>query len=214
MHHIIYFDAKPLLLTDSKTGFAAGLLNQSGILFKETLDKPAVQEMIQDIQAENTAGGVYVHHDLEELLRIFKKEMKVIKAGGGLVHTDNETVLLIFRRGKWDLPKGKLEKGETITEAAVREVEEETGLKNLVLGEPLTVTYHTYHQKGKLILKESNWFLMKTQEQVLTPQSEEDIELCEWVKTDGLAPYLENAHPSIVDALKLGIGKLHGSKKL
>jgi 8-oxo-dGTP pyrophosphatase MutT (NUDIX family) len=135
--------------------------------------------------------------------------MQLVAAGGGLVYTDNHTVLLIYRRGKWDLPKGKLDEGETPAVAAVREVQEETGVEHLELEEPLTVTYHTYMEKGRLVLKESHWFLMKSPEQPsLVPQQEEDIEQCIWVKRDDLQQYFQNTHPSILDVLKAGLKRL------
>lgn len=141
--------------------------------------------------------------------------MKVIEAGGGLVHTENGTVLLIYRNGKWDLPKGKLDEGEATDAAAVREVQEETGLEQLQLEAPLTVTYHTYYQDNVLILKESHWYLMKSPEQKeMVPQLEEGIEKCEWVKLDALAPYLENTHPSIIDVLQCSIKKLHAQRNI
>lgn len=214
MHYTIYFNQKPLVLSDSKTGITEILLQQDNTLYQDRLDQTAVQEMIRNIQQEKTASGVFFHNNIEILLQAFKNEMNVIKAGGGLVHTKNDTVLLIFRRGKWDLPKGKPDEGETVAEAALREVQEETGLKELFLEEPLTATYHTYYEKGKLILKESHWFLMKSDEQELVPQVEEDIEKCLWVKTDELATYFENAHPSIIDVLKIGIKKLHLTKEI
>lgn len=214
MHYTIYFDQKPLLLTDSKTGIAENLLQQPNVIFQDRLEKTAVQEIIQNMQSETTAGGVFFHNSAEKLLQAFKSALKVIEAGGGLVHTKNKTVLLIFRRGKWDLPKGKLDEEETVAAAALREVQEETGLKNLHLEEPLTTTYHTYYEKGELVLKESHWFLMKSDEQEPIPQLEEDIEKCVWVKTDALATYLENTHPSIIDVLKLGIEKLRLTKEV
>jgi 8-oxo-dGTP pyrophosphatase MutT (NUDIX family) len=208
MHHTIYFNQKPLVLTDNLTGIAENLFQNPKIIFNNKLDKTAIREMIHCMQKQETAGGVFLYQPVENLLQAFKSELRVIEAGGGLVHTDNGTILLIYRRGKWDLPKGKLDAGETDAEAALREVEEETGLKKLFLEERLTTTYHTYHEKGELILKESHWFLMKSEEQELVPQVEEDIERCIWVQKGELANYLENTHPSIKDVLKLGLDKL------
>ena len=131
-----------------------------------------------------------------------------------MVNIDNDEVLLIFRRGKWDLPKGKLDEGEAMETCALRETEEETGLRNAKLEEPLTVTHHTYHQDKDYILKESHWFLMHGERQVLTPQTDEDIEQCEWVKVKNLAAYLENAHPSIMDVIKAGIKRLDKRKEV
>jgi 8-oxo-dGTP pyrophosphatase MutT (NUDIX family) len=215
MDYTIYFKEKPLLLTENKTLKATELLQKPGTILQENLSNETVQTMLRKMQESTTTAGIFLHTPVDELLRAFKRNMTVIEAGGGLVHTDVGTVLLIFRNGKWDLPKGKIDEGESASAAALREVYEETGLNQLQLEAPLTTTYHTYHQNENLILKESHWFLMKSpQQQTMIPQLEEGIEKCEWVKLDVLATYLENTHPSIIDVLKLGIEKLHAAKTI
>ena len=107
-----------------------------------------------------------------------------------------------FVRGKWDLPKGKLDKGEKLEECAVREVEEETGLNKVEIISPLTITYHTYHEGTKFILKECHWYTMKVKgEQVLIPQTEEDILEIKWVKASHLKNTVKNTFPSIEDVI-------------
>lgn len=106
-----------------------------------------------------------------------------IAAGGVVLDSSKGTILLIKRNGVWDLPKGKLEEGESIPECAVREVEEETGLNGLTISSPLCETYHTYEERGRLIGKTTHWFLMggnKLTEQKLTPQIEEGITELSW----------------------------------
>jgi len=110
---------------------------------------------------------------------------------------------MIFRRGKWDLPKGKLDKGEKIEDCAIREVEEETGLKDVKLNSPLVVTYHTYHEGTKFVLKESHWFTMRiTGEQKLIPQIEEDISDIKWVDPGDVNSYLSKSFPLISDVIE------------
>ena len=126
--------------------------------------------------------------------------MKKIIAAGGLVTNENGELLLIFRRGKWDLPKGKLDKGEEIPACAIREVQEETGLKQITLGEFIGTTNHeyfdTYSQQD--VEKETHWYAMQAAPgQPLTPQTEEDIEEIEWVRTEILDIYLNNTYPVI-----------------
>ena len=110
-----------------------------------------------------------------------------IKAAGGVVFRnsgkDSEVdVLLIFRNKLWDLPKGKLEKGESIEMCAVREVAEETGTQLPVLVGDLGTTYHEYMEKGEEFGKTTYWYSMVfPRPQSLTPQLEEGIELIEWV---------------------------------
>ena len=113
-------------------------------------------------------------------------------------------VLLIFRRGKWDLPKGKLDEGETLAACAVREVQEETGLKTVQLNEFLLVTYHTYNDYGHSVLKESYWYRMSSSvTEILVPQTTEDIHDIKWASKQALEPYQENTFPSIKDVLSL-----------
>ncbi len=126
-----------------------------------------------------------------------------IVAAGGIVENEEGKILLQYRRGKWDLPKGKLDEGETIEECAVREVEEETGLKNIQLGELLGVTNHYYIEKGENIDKETYWYAMKVSgEQRLIPQTEEDIMELRWAAENELEYYLSNTFPNINEIIE------------
>ena len=128
---------------------------------------------------------------------------KKIVAAGGIVENENKEILLIFRKGKWDLPKGKLDDGETIEACAVREVEEETGLRNIEAGELIDVTNHEYSERGDDIAKETFWYAMKvTGDQELVPQVEEDIHDIRWVKENELHQYLSNTYENIVDIIE------------
>lgn len=124
----------------------------------------------------------------------------IIKAGGGVVINPEGQILMIFRRGKWDLPKGKLEEGESIEKCALREVQEECGIDNLVLGEFLCITRHEYQERGEELLKESHWFMMRGSG-APTPQSEEDITVARWVSIDELPELMENSYPTIREVL-------------
>ncbi len=130
---------------------------------------------------------------------------KTVIAGGGLVQNDYEEILLIFRRGVWDMPKGKLDKGETIEQCAVREVEEETGLQKVERGKFIYTTYHGYFDKWtkKEILKETHWYAMRIcGNQTLVPQTEEDIEEIIWVKPEELINYMNNMHKNIIQVIQ------------
>ena len=130
---------------------------------------------------------------------------KFIQAGGGLVENEKHEVLFIYRRGKWDLPKGKLDPGETLEQCAIREVQEETGIDKLNLIRFLLVTEHEYTERGEKILKETHWWLMKTnRSQTLIPQTEEDITEIKWIGPAELNVVLQNTYPAIVDVLKTG----------
>lgn len=126
--------------------------------------------------ADNKQNMFVVCNQLDKVWKDFIKKMKVIKAGGGLVLNKKREMLFIFRRGKWDLPKGKLDKGEKIEACAVREVKEECGIKSLKLDSKLANTYHVYFIKEKPVLKITSWYLMHlTKAEKLVPQTEEDI---------------------------------------
>lgn len=128
--------------------------------------------------------------------------IKQITAAGGLVFNPQNRLLMIYRRGVWDLPKGKLDEGETIEECAVREVEEETGLRNIRLGKLVGITHHTYFDtwSSSDVIKETHWFEMRvTGEQQLNPQTEEDITQIEWVSAADAAEYLQNSYKNIIE---------------
>ncbi len=125
---------------------------------------------------------------------------KLVIAGGGLVLNDRDELLMIFRRGKWDLPKGKLDEGESIEACAIREVQEETGLRQVSMDGLAGITRHEYFDKYLQtdVIKETHWFLMRADgEQTLVPQTEEDISVIEWADDKKLAVMLEDTYPNI-----------------
>jgi 8-oxo-dGTP pyrophosphatase MutT (NUDIX family) len=137
---------------------------------------------------------------------------KTIVAAGGLVSNDNGELLLIYRRGFWDLPKGKLDEGESIEACAVREVEEETGLTNVLLDKLVGVTYHEYFDEWKQsdVVKETHWFAMHVNgNQTLVPQQEEDIKDIKWVAQNDIGTYLQQTYKNIVDIINRYYSSLH-----
>lgn len=204
MYIKIYFSDKPLFLCDALDETIEPYVHHDDAVFIDELDPHTVKSMLHEMQQEKIHAGVFLHPDLEALKQAFFKKFTLQKAAGGLVINPENEWLLIFRRGKWDLPKGKLEKGEKLEDCAVREVEEETGLKNVTLLKPLTVTWHTYHEGTRFILKESHWYSMSvSSEQSLVPQTEEDIQEVKWVKPSGLQEYMSNTYPSVAEVLDL-----------
>jgi 8-oxo-dGTP pyrophosphatase MutT (NUDIX family) len=198
----IYFTDKPLFLCDTIDQTIEPFIHHDDAVFIDELNAHTIKSMIHEMQLPKIHAGVFLHTDLRELKKEFFKKFTIIQAGGGLVRNDNNEVLMILRRGKWDLPKGKLDKGETIEKCAIREVIEETGLKKVSLDAPLLITYHTYYEGTKFILKESHWFSMKASgNQILTPQTEEDIVEIKWVKQGDLINYYNDAFPSVIDVL-------------
>lgn len=144
--------------------------------------------------------------DLDALWTDFCSHYKLVEAAGGCVFNSQDELLVIFRRGSWDLPKGKIDPGETPEQAAVREVEEETGIREIILGEFLGNTYHTYKDhKDRRVLKPTYWYRMQTTQQQLTPQTEEDIEIAEWVQAKA---FLERPQLLIYHSIKEVIEKV------
>ena len=203
MYIKIYFNNKPLFLCDAIEPAIEPFLHHDDAVFIDELDGHTVKAMIHEMQQEKVHAGVFLHADLEALKKAFFKKFTIIPAGGGLVSNDNGEYLLILRRGKWDLPKGKLDEGETIEECAVREVQEETGLQQVNITAPLLITYHTYHEGTKFVLKESHWYDMRAAgKQATTPQTEEDIQQIIWAPVQELGSYTGNTFPSIRDVLQ------------
>jgi len=201
----IYFDYKPLFLCDDVDATLQPYVHHDDAVFIDELNLHTVKSMIHEMQDPSIHAGIFFHKDLEELKAAFFKKFTLIAAAGGFVLNEKDQVLMMFRRGKWDLPKGKLDKKETAEQGALRETEEETGLKNIRLISPLITTYHTYHEGTRYVLKQSNWFRMKVSgEQNLVPQAEEQISKLEWVSQKDLKKYMENTFPSVNDVLKAG----------
>ncbi len=130
--------------------------------------------------------------------------IKKIIAAGGLVINEKNEMLFIFRRGKWDLPKGKLDEGETIEICAVREVKEETGLQHVLLKQFIGITKHAYFDiyLQEDVIKESHWYSMITNsKEILIPQTEEDISAIQWVAKKDMETLLTNSFESIVSII-------------
>jgi len=148
---------------------------------------------------------IFLTKNPKETFDKLKKNCTIIKAAGGLVESANGNYLFIFRNKKWDLPKGKLEEGENMKETAVREVEEECGVKVLKREEKLCKTYHVYPIGSKMVIKKTNWYRMKVKgEPKLIPQKEEGIDKAVWLDQREIAPVIANTYPSIMDVLKAG----------
>jgi 8-oxo-dGTP pyrophosphatase MutT (NUDIX family) len=135
-----------------------------------------------------------------------------IIAAGGVVVNPNKEILWIFRRGFWDLPKGKLDPNETIEACALREVMEETGMTNLVLGDLIITTKHQYQDiyLNSEVEKTTYWYQMTTDQlQDGIPQTEEDIEAIAWVKKEDMAPYLAKTYDTIKKVMEAFISSKH-----
>ena len=142
-------------------------------------------------------------YNTEDLFKDFKSFFYYLEAAGGLVRNDDKAVLFIKRFGIWDLPKGKIEKNETPEQAAIREVEEETSVTNLVITESLESTYHVYNHKNRLVLKKTFWFSMTSSfKGLLIPQTNESIEIAEWQTDKQSICSLKTSYRSLVDTFQ------------
>ena len=134
-----------------------------------------VDKIIQQLLNKKVLGITLYSSDLENDWKKFISHMTVIPAAGGLVLNSKKEMLFIYRNNVWDLPKGWIEKNETIETAAIREVEEECGIFDLTVTKKLLTTYHIYFYKG-IKLKKTHWFLMTSDyDKELVPQLEEGI---------------------------------------
>ncbi len=135
----------------------------------------------------------------EKMFKCLRDKYIHIKAAGGVVFNENNEVLVIKRDGLWDLPKGKIEKQEKKKKAAVREVEEECGIKSPVIQNKIMKTYHTYSLKGKPIFKTTYWYTMKySGNETLIPQLEEGITEVKWIPVNRIVRIMENSYRSLI----------------
>lgn len=185
----LFINNKRLFLCQNPTQIK-NLMNDNFIV-EPYVDSTNFSAILKIILNNNNPNDVILFHKevnmmFEEVCSFFK----CIEAAGGVVYNASGEILLIHRRGFWDLPKGKIDKGETIEQAAIREVIEETGLQQVQLIKPIRfqnldniATYHSYWIGDKLALKISHWYEMETSfTGKLVPQLEEDIEQAIWVK--------------------------------
>jgi ADP-ribose pyrophosphatase YjhB (NUDIX family) len=165
-------------------------------------------EAILQVLKETKSKKIYlIGDDPATLLVTFKSKLPVVQAGGGLVRNQSGKMLFIFRKGKWDLPKGKIDKGETLEKGAKREVKEETGVKKLQINGLAGVTYHIFKRNDKYQLKETHWFHMTTTfTGKLKPEVQEDITKAKWKGPKKTTKALENSYGNIkylLESLKI-----------
>lgn len=168
------------------------------VLIKDA--SPSTVDELLRVMTDNKLKGVdsitFTSPDRKEITKYIKRKFKVIEAAGGVVDKAG-AILLIYRKGRWDIPKGKLDKGEEKKECAIREVEEETGVK-VSIEKKIVSTWHTYVNKKKYILKRTHWYVMRCVDDAnLAPQSEEDIEEVRWMSLSELRAALYNSYRSI-----------------
>ena len=165
---IINLTSDKEFLNDSKTYLLASI---------------SIKEIIKKLKIHDEVFLYYP--DKKKLLKEFKEKLVTIKATGGIVTNKKNQILFIYRKGKWDLPKGKMEKNESKKESALREVIEETGVKKLKIINFFSTTFHLIKVKREYFLKETHWYTMKTKyDGKLKPQKSEGIISAKWKTFD------------------------------
>ena len=194
-----------VFVNEKKLSISKSITNaEKNIIFEGTTSLEIALDLLENTSCQEI--NIYAEEEsLESVWQAFTSLFKVIEAAGGIVYNIDEKILFIHRLGKWDLPKGKLEPNEFLKAAAVREVEEETGLKELVLGRFVNNTFHVYREKrnGKdeKILKSTYWFSMQyVGSDTPKPQIEEGITEVSWKSKDEI---LAQVFPNTFQNIKL-----------
>lgn len=191
----IYMNQSLLILAD----FVPPIDKNTQTIGKQDLD---LEKLFNSVPKNQSITYLFVHPDVKKIAKNIFDSIKVIYAAGGLVKNGKGEYLFIHRLGKWDLPKGKIESNEKMSEGALREVEEECGIKVDYLGKRIATTHHTYYMGGKFVLKETEWYEMGVNKSPkLTPQKEEDITQAIWVKKKDIHSIRDNTYPLIEDVL-------------
>lgn len=186
----VFINDRPIILTDS-------LIKTSNFLhfsFENTI----LEEIVEKLKFKSLKGAVLLCKDLNKNWNDFQKHFTKVVAAGGLVLNEKKEFLFIYRGNKWDLPKGRVEHGEQLEETAVREVQEECGLKALDLQHHLLTTHHLFFQEREHKLKETHWYLMNTNSREhLKPQLEEGITEVRFKNSIETEKALQNTYANI-----------------
>jgi len=206
MNKRVYFNDKFIELIDKKSPELSALQPYSN---EETHNSKKKLKLIVEefLKSKNELNVLLGDYSLNDLIAYFKENHYYIEAAGGLIEKNNQ-FLFIRRLNRWDLPKGKLEKKEGVKEAAVRECEEECGIKRLTILKQLSSTFHIYPFKNSYALKQSYWFYMRTDySEKLIPQLEEDITEVRWFGLEEIKQMvLSDTYYTISDVTKEGLG--------
>lgn len=194
----VFFKDRRIFLGDKSES-----LNFEGMVYAWT-EGESLEGLVLQFEEDEEKDAIFiVAEDLESLFEHFRSCFSYIEAAGGKVFNSDQQILAIYRLEKWDLPKGKVEKGESVREAAVREVEEECGITKLNIIRELTSTFHTYWMKGKFMLKRTYWYEMRYDgSEKLVPQTEEDIQEVKWLSAEDLEGFCSNTYDSILEVMK------------
>jgi ADP-ribose pyrophosphatase YjhB (NUDIX family) len=200
----VFINTNLLVFSRNIPTFIEGYPRPAPILYS---NKEKLLQLIQHFETKTDGFQCVVIYGMDEhkMWKQFRQFYDMIEAGGGLVRNDEGRILFIFRNGRWDLPKGKLDDGETPDAGAIREVKEECGISDLSILTFLHESYHTYGSNGRRKLKRTSWFRMHSNDQKLIPQKEEGITHIKWMKEKKLHKVLLNTYPGIIEVLSKDI---------
>jgi len=186
----IFYKKKTILLTDK--------IEEETDFITLNLKSVTIDDIIKVLNKKKIKSIHLYHKNKDKLMKKFLKLIpNVVAAGGKIINSKNET-LFIFRNNKWDLPKGKVEKNETVNQAAIREVIEETAISNVVITKPLKITYHIFKRNNQFKLKTTHWFEMFSDYSgKFIPQIDEGIYDVSWVGVNDLEKVKLNSFPNI-----------------
>ncbi len=208
-NYLIFSDSRKIVIYENADEKGISVEADGKIL--ELKRSVEVQSFVRGIESGKYQELSIKCTDADEMFEVVKSAYdKLVLAAGGVVENSFGQVLMIFRNGKWDLPKGKLEEGESALEGALREVKEETGLKQLAHISSIGSTYHTYHQKGKSYFKETIWYLMSTNDKNVKPQLEEGITQVQWFDKHELPGIFGDTYHNIELLIKRYLSKIDG----
>ncbi|WP_036158568.1 NUDIX hydrolase [Maribacter forsetii] len=186
----VFVNELPLILTNKLSD------TTNGEYF--SLNQESIEEAISSLRKGKLREAFIYHPNYDEILKKFTQVIPLVIAGGGVVRNKEGKVLFIYRNDKWDLPKGKLDKGESIEECAIREVEEETGVRGLVIDNYIRTTYHVFKRNGINKLKQVYWYDMSTDfDGKLKPEKKEGIFKVRWKGPEKIKKALENSYVNI-----------------
>jgi 8-oxo-dGTP pyrophosphatase MutT (NUDIX family) len=192
----IHFNDKKIVFT-TKPNVKQFQKNELAALSNAETEKKIKEDFQWYIKQDKFKALFFINENQTKIRALFLKQFNFIEAAGGVIQS-TKGILFIYRNNKWDLPKGKVEKKEKIPLAAIRECEEECGIKELGIIKKLLPTFHLYKLNGKFILKITHWFLMTAPgKQKLKAQKEEGISKVKWFKNIEIHKPLKNTYPSI-----------------
>lgn len=194
----IFIHEKPVIICDQVTENIRSQISSEQLILMQEPDTKNMDALLHTLEDNAIHGYVWQSSHPESILSELMRHYEHWQAAGGLIVNERGEVLLMFRRGKWDLPKGKMDANETPEMTAIREVKEETGLHHIHIENRLTDTWHAYRLFEKEIMKQTHWYKMQFSGTELTiPQIEEDILDIQWIKPENISKYMRYSYPNL-----------------